>query len=331
MPKPLQPKSLSNIISVLPTVTSVALAGLVLVTAACGPKVGPADDRKIDSSPALVERGRYLANGLGCIECHSTRDHSKVGGPVVAGTEGGGGMVLTKERDGAPGSIPVPNITPTGLSDWSDGEIARAITSGVAKDGRALFPMMPYPVYSKLAREDVDALVAYLRSLPPVGQKDVGERSLNFPLGIIVNTIPKEPSPMALPADSDVEGKGAYLAQVAGCMHCHTIEKRGVYKEGMHYAGGHTFKSRGTLVQAPNITPHPTGLGSWTEEVFVARFAAYRDPTAFDAPQADDKAIAFMPWWSLSQLTDDDLKAIYGALQKVPPVDHTVQWHQPLD
>ncbi|HNU18349.1 MAG TPA: hypothetical protein PKH56_11025, partial [Saprospiraceae bacterium] len=99
------------------------------------PSVGNAPDTKVEMSPANIERGKYLANHVSvCIDCHSTRDWSLFAGPPIAGTEGKGGEVFDQKM-GFPGKYVAPNITPFHLKDWKDGEIFRAITSGVSKNG----------------------------------------------------------------------------------------------------------------------------------------------------------------------------------------------------
>lgn len=90
---------------------------------------------------------------------------------------------------GFPGSFVAKNITPFNLKGWSDGEIYRAITSGVDKDGRtAFFPVMPYLYYSKLATEDVYSIIAYVRSLPSI-ESHPGITKADFPMNIILHTI----------------------------------------------------------------------------------------------------------------------------------------------
>lgn len=305
-------------------VTSLVVAALG--TSGCGPKAGPPPTRKVSQDPQLVARGKYLAeNVAACVACHSKRDFSKVGAPIIAGTEGSGGEMLTKAKHNVPGTIPTPNITPTALSSWTDGEILHATTSGISKDGTALFPVMPYPNWRTLATEDADAIVAYVRSLPPLpGVKK--ERSLNFPLGIIVNTIPKPAEPQAKPDPTDAVATGKYLTTIAGCFHCHTIEKRGVYKEGMHFAGNHPFRRDDFQIMAPNITPDvETGIGSWTQDIFVARFAAYRDEAVINtARPANTPEYSEMAWGVFAGMTDEDLGAIFAYLRTVPAVKNPV-------
>ncbi|MCU0371979.1 MAG: cytochrome C, partial [Ignavibacteria bacterium] len=108
------------------------------------PKTGDPPDLKISATPEMIKRGEYLFNNVcGCADCHSTRDYSKIAGPLVEGTKGKGGFEFNEEF-GLPGKFYARNITPAGLKGWTDGEIFRAITEGVSRDGEPLFPLMPY-------------------------------------------------------------------------------------------------------------------------------------------------------------------------------------------
>jgi len=132
------------------------------------PNVGPPPVMTVEITDAKVERGHYLANHVMlCMDCHATRDWTLFAGPPIPGTEGGGGDVFDQEF-GFPGRFVAPNITSYKLSDWTDGEIFQAITSGVNKGGRALFPIMPWSMYAGMERYDLEAIYEYLTSLEPV-------------------------------------------------------------------------------------------------------------------------------------------------------------------
>src|SRR5690606_14045989 len=119
------------------------------------PNIGEAPDLKIDYTAERIERGQYLANSLMlCIDCHSTRDWSLYSGPPKAGTFGMGGDYFGREF-GFPGAFYAKNITPSGISNWTDGELYRVITSGVNKKGEAIFPIMPYHHYGRMEKEDI--------------------------------------------------------------------------------------------------------------------------------------------------------------------------------
>lgn len=116
------------------------------------PAVPPAEALTIHATPAMLARGQYLFEHVSlCVDCHSTRDWSKYGAPVMPGTIGKGGDLYGRNI-GLPGDFYARNITPAGLGGWSDGEIVRAMTTGVSRDGEPLFPIMPYPRYGRMAQ-----------------------------------------------------------------------------------------------------------------------------------------------------------------------------------
>jgi mono/diheme cytochrome c family protein len=123
-----------------------------------------------------VAYGGYLVNAIAhCFECHSTPDEH--GEPDVAGHMGAGGFPLPiwPEASTKPGSVIFSlNITPdqeTGIGTWSDDQIKRAITEGIDKDGKQLFPLMPFGSFKKMTPDDLDAIVAYLHTIKPIRNK----------------------------------------------------------------------------------------------------------------------------------------------------------------
>jgi mono/diheme cytochrome c family protein len=318
-------KFLKIALIVVGVIVLLAGGGLIYLFTAF-PKVGNPPDLKVVSSPEMIERGRYLANHVSvCIDCHSTRDFSLYSGPIKPGTFGKGGDKFDKETAGIPGTIYAPNITPTSLGNWTDGEIYRTITSGVNKDGEALFPIMPYPSYSKMDPEDVKAIIAYIRTLHPL-EGTYPRHDLNFPLNIIVRTIPGEPNPMKAPAKSDVIYYGKYMTTIAGCGDCHTPAEKGTPIEGMEFAGGFEFKAGpvGTIRSA-NITPdNETGIGMWTEDMFVARFKNFLSPENAARKWMPGTPQTVMPWTMYAGMEDYDLRAIYKYLKTLKPVKNPV-------
>lgn len=315
------------------TVSKVAggIVGLVLLLVVGGfiylhvafPNAGEAEDLKIQPTPELIARGRYLAYHVTvCIDCHSTRDFDYFSGPLVPGTEGKGGMEFPDKI----GTLYPSNITPAALGDWSDGEILRAITAGVNKDGEPLFPMMPYPVYSQLSREDATAIVAYLRTLAPI-PNEVPKSKLNFPLNLIVRTVPRPYRPQPSPPSSDTLAYGKYLSTIAGCQFCHTpIDEKGQPLPGMDFAGGQEFRFPwGELVRTANITPEiDTGIGAWDEGYFSGRFREYADSSGAHIPVAKGEGNTVMPWTLYSGMADEDLGAIYRYLRSIKPIRNEV-------
>jgi mono/diheme cytochrome c family protein len=300
-------------------------AGLAYFVASF-PKAEPAADIKIQATPEKIARGKYLAHHVTvCIDCHSTRNFDYFSGPVVAGTEGKGGM----EFPDLAGTFYPSNITPAALGSWTDGEIIRAITAGVNKEGAALFPMMPYPMYKDLAQEDVEAIVAYVRTLPAI-QNDVPKSKVNFPLNLIMRMIPQPYRPQPRPAPVDTLAYGKYLSTISGCHFCHTpIDNQGQPLPGMDFAGGQEFKFPwGPVVRSANITPEEdVGIGAWDKEFFIGRFKEYADSTNSHIAISKDGDNTVMPWTMYAGMTEEDLGAIYSYLRSLKPVRNEVEKH----
>ncbi|NUN69846.1 MAG: c-type cytochrome [Bacteroidetes bacterium] len=321
-------KKVLKITGIVVGVIILGAVAMVMYVMAAFPKVAPAAAITVEATPERIARGKYLAHHVaGCIDCHSVRDWSKFAGPITPGTEGQGGDKFDEELAGMPGTIYAQNITPTYLSRYSDGELYRLITTGVTYDGRAMFPMMPYLAYGKMDPEDVRSIIAYIRTLAPKeGQYPAAD--LNFPMNIIVNTIPKEATPMSRPDPADTLKYGEYMFTIAGCSDCHTPMEKGTPIPGKHLAGGFEFRSpaTGDIVRSANITQdHETGIGLWTEEVFVKRFITYRDSIWTNTSVKAGEFNTAMPWLLYAGMEEGDLRAIYRFLKTVPPVSNKVE------
>lgn len=314
---------------------TIRLFGVLAVLAATGvaylyaayPAAIPVEELRIEATPAKLDRGRYLFDHVaGCADCHSTRDWTKYGGPVTPGTVGKGGD-LFGTNIGLPGNFYARNITPAGVGDWTDGELVRAITTGVDRHGEPLFPIMPYPVFGQMAREDIEAIVAYMRTLPAI-PNPVPSHSYEFPMQFVVRTLPTPAAFVTRPEPADRVRYGAYLAK--GCGDCHTPAVQGRPIAGMHYAGGMEFPlPGGGYVRTANLTPDAaTGLGTWTEQQFVDKFKAMAEaPDQVLTTPTDMRKNTVMPWKLLGGMTREDLGAIYAFLRSLPPVVNRVEKH----
>jgi mono/diheme cytochrome c family protein len=212
----------------------------------------------------LLARGEYLMNGIvACGNCHTPRKAD-----ATANTELrlAGGFVIEEPEF----KVYAPNITQdveTGIGAWSDEEIIRAIREGVRRDGTIIGPPMPIPSYREMSDFDVRAIVAYLRTVPPV--RNVVPRSeFHIPLpeswGPPLGAVPDV-------LRDDKLAYGAYLANALGhCMECHTPMVDGEFDFSRTGAGGMVFEKPYGLefaVMAANITPHPEqGIGAWTDD-----------------------------------------------------------------
>lgn len=309
----------------------VAIAGYVGYVKWALPDIALRKEVKIPIDSASIAHGKYLANSVAvCIDCHSQRDWSKLAGPIVLGTEGQGGERFDQNA-GFPGVFFSKNITPDNLKNWSDAEIFRAITTGVDKDNKALFPVMPYMHYGQCDPSDIADIIAYIRSLKPI-KNEVENSVPDFPISILINTMPQEAKFVTRPAASDKLAYGKYLVTMAGCGECHTKQDKGKPLPGMEFAGGFEFKMpTGGIVSSVNITPDPeTGIGNWTEEAFVNFFRQFSADSGYVAPPVVKGALNTpMPWLMYGNMKTDDLKAIYAYLRTVKPIHNKVELFKP--
>jgi len=178
---------------------------------------------------------------------------------------------------------------------------------------------MPYPRFASLTQDDLTAIIAYIRSLPPINY-DPPRTKLGFPLNLIVRTMPK-PSTIH---GSPINDRGKYLTTIASCSECHT-PKDDHHKDlpGMTFAGGQEFPND---VHSANITPDPeTGIGKWTKADFINTFKRFDSPAARNILITEGTPNSPMPWTMFAGMTEEDLGAIYDYLRTIPPVKHTVR------
>lgn len=309
---------------VLLAIAAIAIIGLLSYVKFALPKVNPAQEMKIDYTAERVERGRYLANHVMlCMACHSERDFTRFAGPPKHGTFGAGGEGFTTEL-GFPGNYYSANLTPYHLKDWTDGEIFRAMTTGVSRDGHALFPIMPWQDFAVLDQEDLQSVIAYVRTLEPI-EHDPPKSESEFPMNFIINTMPEEARFTTRPMEDDKVAYGKYMFTASHCNKCHTKTVNGKALPGMYLAGGMGFPFPGLKVHSANITTDKeTGIGAWTEEIFLNKFHAFNDSTLIDRDIRPGDFQTPMPWVYYSKMKDNDLKAIFAYLQTVPPVKNKV-------
>jgi mono/diheme cytochrome c family protein len=314
-------KKVFKVLGFLILIVIVLIACVIGYVAWFLPNVGKPEDIKVEITPQRVERGKYIATNVAvCIDCHSARDFSLFAGPYVVGTEGKGGEKFGREA-GFPGEFYARNITPYNLKSWSDGEIFRAVTTGVSKDGHALFPLMPYTNYGTLDKEDIYSIIAYIRTLPEI-KNDPPASKADFPMSLILHTIPKKAELTTKPLQSDSVAYGKYLITMASCAECHTKFEKGQKVKGTEFGGGREFAFPGGTLRSMNITSHATGIGSWDEARFIQTFKKYRD-TAYHSPKLEMNDFnTIMPWMMYSGMTEADLACIYQYLKTVKPIDN---------
>ncbi|WP_348810799.1 c-type cytochrome [Flavobacterium maritimum] len=316
---------MKNILKKVLVLLIVGLVAVLLYVKLALPNVGKPEEIKIEPTAKRLERGKYLATSVSvCMDCHSTRDWNKFSGPLVDGTLGKGGEVFD-QKFGFPGTFYSKNITPAGIGNWTDGEVLRAITSGVNRDGKALFPVMPHAHFGKMDREDVYSIIVYLRSLKPI-ENIVSDSKPDFPMNFIINTIPQKAEFSKIPSKSDTVAYGAYLFNAASCSECHSKQEKGKPIAGMELAGGFEFRMpTGGIARSANITQdRETGIGKWTEKDFVERFKVYADSSYVPNTVGKGNFNTTMPWTMYSKMNAEDLKAIFAYLKTVKPIKNNV-------
>jgi mono/diheme cytochrome c family protein len=296
------------------------------------PRARPPSSETVARTPERLARGTYLVEHLLlCVHCHSDHDAERYGMPVLPGAALAGGLTIDRSF-GLPGVVQPPNITPdveTGIGAWTDGELIRAIREGVHRNGRALFPMMPYGFLRAMSDEDVRAVVVYLRAQKPVRRR-THPIEVDFPVNLLVRAEPAPvEEPVASPDRSDRLAYGRYLVRIAACAACHTPMERGRPVAGEEFAGGREFPvptsgGRFRSVTA-NITPDETGwFGHASREQWIGRVRSFA-PLRDDPPPVAHGLNTMMPWLAYSGLTDEDLGAIYDFMRTVRPVHKVVQ------
>jgi len=256
--------------------------------------------------PALVARGKYLATAADCVACHTAAEGKPFAGGVSLQTPFG--------------TIVTPNITSdpdAGIGTWTDDEFLSALWEGRGRNGKRLFPAMPYPSFTLMAKDDALAIRAYLRTVEPVAKK-VESNLLPFPFNVrfnlaIWNLINfREGRFQPDPARSSQWNRGRYLVDaLEHCGVCHTPKNFLGGDKGSAYLTGASLQGW----YAPSIAPNHDGKG----------VDAYKDDELFTLLRTGQNGkdmpggpMAEVIQKSTSQLTDDDLRAIITYLKDKP-------------
>jgi mono/diheme cytochrome c family protein len=296
----------------------VGVPALVGIRPFIGPKARPLTDRRFEPSPARLDRGKYLVTSgrAPCALCHSPMDVSGGGLKVKDGAELSG---RNWGVDGAP-FVTAANLTPdpeTGIGHVTDDELARAVREGIGRDGRALFPIMPYASMHAMPDEDLASVVVYLRSLKPI-RNPLPPSAVPFPLNRLIAGVPQ---PVDGPVTADLstpEKRGEHIAKIAICADCHTTrDDQGTLPAGLDFAGGTAmaFEGRKTIYTA-NITPSVNGIPYYTEALFIEVMRTGK----VKARELDP----MMPTMFYRHMTDQDLKDLFAYLKTLKPVEHYV-------
>jgi mono/diheme cytochrome c family protein len=261
------------------------------------------------AEPTPVERGRYLVDGiLTCGNCHTPKGPN---GDVMEKAFSGG-----LEFDERPFKVTAPNITPdkeTGIGGWSDADIKKLLRTGVRPNGIPIAAVMPTGFYGIITERDLDAIVAYLRSLKPIRNKVPDPI---YKMQIPRQVYPGAERPFTEAMLNDKAKKGFYLATIGHCMECHTpLGPHGREFAGRLGAGGFELKGPWGVSVSRNITQSKTkGIGAWSDAEIKRAITTgvSRDGSKLKPP---------MGFHYYASMTADDLDAIVAYLHTIPAKD----------
>lgn len=290
------------------------------------PQSVPIRDIEVEPTFERLARGKYLARHVTrCMSCHSNRDFRFFSGPVVEETLGQGGREIFDNHFVT--RVYAKNITRAAIGEWSDGEVMRALTSGLNASGTTINPAMPWEDFAQMSEPDILAIVAYLRTLNPIETEDypvtVGATERFF-----LRLRPREATLLNKTPDPSSSEYPAYITRVAGCGPCHTPTIRNGYpNSSMAFAGGLSIKLEdGSISRSTNITPdEATGIGRWSKERFVSDFKHREAVKLSQERLLPGEFNTTMPWAEYSGMTEEDLGAIYDYLTGLTPIHNPVQ------
>ncbi|MFG6075793.1 cytochrome c [Erwinia sp. OPT-41] len=277
---------------------------LILFTGITSAAVQPSGDQD------LIAKGKYLALAADCGACHTSPQQ---GAPMA------GGYAIHSPL----GDIYASNITPStryGIGEYSEAEFARAVREGIDKQGRHLYPAMPYTAYNKISDEDIHALYHYfMHGVAPV-DRAAPQTHLPFPFSIrasmlVWNWLFAENQRFVPQPDKSPEiNRGDYLVNaLAHCDTCHTPRNFLLAQDNDRAFSGSSLGSW----YAPNITPDAqSGIGSWSHDE-LARYLKTGHIAKAQAAGPMAEAVEH----GLAHLSDGDIQAITAWLRQVPAVN----------
>jgi mono/diheme cytochrome c family protein len=264
------------------------------------------------SAETLLERGSYLVNAvMACDGCHTPRTPSA--GLVMDKRLAGGTVLFDLPAYTVRGS----NITPdrdTGIGDWTEQDLKRALIEGVRPNGVPLAPSMPFAFYKILTPRDLDAVVTYIRSVAPVRNE---AQLPDYRSEMHIDLVPGAERSIGDEVPADPVRRGMYLATLAHCMECHSRrpDNRQDYKDWWG-KGGAEIKGPWGQVTVRNISSHQEkGIGGWSDDEIKRALTTGlgRDGRAFKLPMARQMYYG--------KLTAADLDAIVAWVRTIPPIE----------
>ena len=279
---------MSGLFTIVLTLVSVMM--LIGMVKAYAPRSAPVPDLQVAGTPEQIARGEHLAGSF-CASCHSVTNEL----PLT------GGVDLGKDFPLPLGSYVSVNLTPAGLlKDWSDGEIFRAIRNGIDRDGQVLFAMSGGRG-RHLSDEDIQAVIAYLRSQPAVANETQMPPDQFGPLALILvgaGVIPEGEPPtaevIAMPPKGPTAEFGKYILSYQDCVLCHGADLSG-----------------GTPGQLGPVGPNLGVVKGWTQQQFITTLRTGVDPGGHVLNSQ-------MPWQNIGWMDDEELAALYAYVTSLP-------------
>jgi mono/diheme cytochrome c family protein len=281
--------------------------GAFWIATAPRPAFAPSQAAELEQRGDPV-RGKTVFDAGDCASCHTSPGQADR-------TRLGGGMALASPF----GTLRPPNISPDpadGIGNWRTIDLANALMSGVAPDGRHYYPALPYTSYVRMTVTDVQDLMAYLRTLPPVsGKAPPHELPLPFKIRRLIGgwkLLFFDRSPLPPAPDRSAEWhRGRYLVEALGhCAECHSARNVfGGIKSGSRLAGGIDQELVG---YDPNITPN--GIGRWTEGEILRAITTGQTPELRQLGSSMEEVVE-----NIAALPAGDQRAIAAYLATVPP------------
>ncbi len=264
------------------------------------------------AAETALERGSYLVNGIGaCGNCHTPRVQ---GVPDLTRRLSGGFQTFDEPWFTVKGA----NITPdrdTGIGGWSHAELRKALTEGVRPNGIQLAAVMPYAFLKVMTPRDTDAMIAYLRSLPPV-RNEVPISQYKAQPAIIA--VPWADTPLSEEDLKTPAKRGLYLSSIAHCMACHSRASEAVppdFKTNFG-RGGREFKGPWGVSVTANISSSQKGLGDWGDAEIRRALTegVSRDGHKLKPPMID--YVAYYKTWA-----NEDMDALIAWIRTIPPIE----------
>jgi mono/diheme cytochrome c family protein len=272
------------------------------------------------ATPEEIARGKYIFGATGGCACHT-----EAKGPADAGG---------RKYVGPFGTVYSSNITSdvkTGIGGWTDEQIVTAIRLGRRPNGERILPVHPFTSFNGMAEEDLKALVAFLRTVPPVSRPNTPKKitipmfdSVFLPAWLMAFAA-KETPPPAAPVSG--VARGEYLVRAVGhCGECHTPRSAMTMAvDNSRFLAGNPKKTGPEGQAAPNITPDKaTGLGDWTEEQIVTYLGTGNRPDGDVAGGLMGEMIQGT-LAGYKDVSKADLQAIARYLKSIPAVKNKIE------